>query len=177
MIVDAAGVVIEGNSSGRMLLRDDGATHRVGTLRLLRASVEDQRSLLFAVERATSCDAGSSSSIMTLCGDDGHRVTFLLTPLTAHASGSTSPQVLLLALHVDRALVLLSPRQRRVAELACLGATNEEMARTLGTKSATIRSHMKEIYRRLDVSTRLELARHLGETAFYGGAARSTSSQ
>ena len=54
---------------------------------------------------------------------------------------------------------LLSPMQREVAEHAAVGATLEEIARSLGAGVETVRSHLREVYRRLDVGSRAELAR------------------
>ena len=56
---------------------------------------------------------------------------------------------------------LLSPRQREIAEYAVAGATAAEIGQTLGLSAETVRAHLKEIYRRLDVATRVELARAL----------------
>lgn len=56
------------------------------------------------------------------------------------------------------AAALLSPTQRKVAEYAACGATAREIATTLGAAVETVRSHLKEVYRRLEVCSRLELA-------------------
>ncbi|MGM0577801.1 MAG: helix-turn-helix transcriptional regulator [Myxococcota bacterium] len=57
----------------------------------------------------------------------------------------------------------LSSTQRTVARYAAAGATTPEIARSMGRSVETIRSHMKEIYRRLGVTSRLELVRCLGD--------------
>lgn len=63
---------------------------------------------------------------------------------------------------MQRSLVhALTAVQRRVAESAAAGATIAEIATELGRGAETVRSHLREVYRRLDVSTRLELARAL----------------
>jgi len=56
---------------------------------------------------------------------------------------------------------VLSPAQREVAEYAAVGATIDEIARSLDAGRETVRSHMKEIYRRLNVANRVELVRAL----------------
>lgn len=56
---------------------------------------------------------------------------------------------------------LLSNTQIQVARRAADGATLREIARTMGRSPDTVRSHLREVYRRLDVSSRLELARAL----------------
>ncbi len=55
----------------------------------------------------------------------------------------------------------LTPTQRTIAEYAIVGATVEEIARTMQAGRETVRTHMKEIYRRLEVANRVELARAL----------------
>ena len=54
---------------------------------------------------------------------------------------------------------VLTPAQHEVASSAASGATVPEIARSLNRTADTIRSHLKEIYRRLDVASRVELAR------------------
>ncbi|MDB4955809.1 MAG: hypothetical protein JWO36_3378 [Myxococcales bacterium] len=63
-------------------------------------------------------------------------------------------------LPILRSLVL-SPRQREVAELAADGATVDEIAADVACDRETVRSHLRAIYQRLGVSTRVELARAL----------------
>lgn len=53
--------------------------------------------------------------------------------------------------------LLLTPRQREVADYACVGATAREIGETLGLSSETVRDHLKEIYRRLGIASRVEL--------------------
>ena len=52
----------------------------------------------------------------------------------------------------------LTPTQRRVAEFACHGATTQEIASTMEMSVETVRTHMREVYRRLEVASRVELA-------------------
>lgn len=53
---------------------------------------------------------------------------------------------------------ILSPTQRRVARLAASGATNREIAGELGIGLETVRTHLREVFHRLGVSRRAELA-------------------
>lgn len=53
---------------------------------------------------------------------------------------------------------LLSPTQLQIARRAAAGATLKEIASALGRSPETIRSHLREVYRRLAVSSRIELA-------------------
>lgn len=53
---------------------------------------------------------------------------------------------------------VLSPMQREVAALAASGATNREIAAALGIGPETVRTHLREVFTRLGVSRRTELA-------------------
>lgn len=55
------------------------------------------------------------------------------------------------------ALEILTPTQKIVAEYAGAGATVAEIARAIDRKPETVRTHVREIYRRLSICTRMEL--------------------
>lgn len=59
------------------------------------------------------------------------------------------------------ARALLTEGQQRVAELAALGATTDEIARHLGRSPHTIHHHIKAIYARLGIGSRVELAQQI----------------
>jgi len=48
----------------------------------------------------------------------------------------------------------LTPRQWELMHLIASGHTNIQIARQLGLSEGTVRSHLENIYRRLDVSNR-----------------------
>lgn len=56
---------------------------------------------------------------------------------------------------------VLSRTQREVAALAAAGATVQEIAEAKTLSATTVRSHLRVVYRRLEVSSRAELARAL----------------
>lgn len=56
---------------------------------------------------------------------------------------------------------LLSPRQYEIAEYAAAGATASEISRILEISVHTVRQHLKEAYRRLQVGNRVELSHAL----------------
>jgi DNA-binding CsgD family transcriptional regulator len=58
---------------------------------------------------------------------------------------------------VVEALELLSPTQQEIAEYAAAGATVGEIAAATERSPETVRSHIKEIYKRLSICTRMEL--------------------
>ena len=51
----------------------------------------------------------------------------------------------------------LSPRERDVAALACLGYTNSQIGARLGTSTETIKTQMRSVLRKFDVETRSQL--------------------
>jgi DNA-binding CsgD family transcriptional regulator len=56
---------------------------------------------------------------------------------------------------------LLTEAERRVAELAALGATNRAIGRKLYITTSTVEQHLTRVYRKLTVSRRADLAQRL----------------
>jgi DNA-binding CsgD family transcriptional regulator len=61
--------------------------------------------------------------------------------------------------------IVLTPKQRDIAIYAASGATAEEVGRAVGCAPNTVRTHLREIYKLLNVGNRLELARALSVSA------------
>jgi DNA-binding CsgD family transcriptional regulator len=59
----------------------------------------------------------------------------------------------------------LTPSERGVAELAAGGLTTNEVAKALFVSRKTVEFHLRHIYRKLDVRSRSELTRAMGERA------------
>jgi DNA-binding CsgD family transcriptional regulator len=59
----------------------------------------------------------------------------------------------------------LTPSERRIAELVAEGMTNKEVAATLVVADRTVESALTQIYRKLDVRSRTELARKISSSA------------
>jgi DNA-binding NarL/FixJ family response regulator len=55
-------------------------------------------------------------------------------------------------------LAELTDRQREVAQLVASGANNKEIARTLNITERTVKAHLTEVFDRLKISDRLQLA-------------------
>ena len=53
----------------------------------------------------------------------------------------------------------MTAREREIAELVAAGRTNREVAAQLFLSSRTIEAHLRNIYGKLDVRSRVELAR------------------
>lgn len=55
-------------------------------------------------------------------------------------------------------LVVLSPKEKEVAELICLGYTNRDIAKVMFISEHTVKDHTKKIYPKMGVHSRFELA-------------------
>ncbi|MDB5480936.1 MAG: helix-turn-helix transcriptional regulator [Caulobacteraceae bacterium] len=55
---------------------------------------------------------------------------------------------------------LLSPRERQILTQIGQGRSNKEIARALGSSPETIKSHVKSIFIKLDVSRRAQAVLH-----------------
>jgi len=64
----------------------------------------------------------------------------------------------------------LSPREIQVAKHICQGLDNEEVAKFLKISSGTVKTHLRNIYRRIHVTNKIEMLLTFVEQviAFYG---------
>jgi DNA-binding CsgD family transcriptional regulator len=90
-----------------------------------------------------------AAALQTARADDG-AVAVTLAPA---AVADLEP--LRLALHD------LTPREREVAQLLTRGATNEEIARALWISRHTVKDHVKAVYAKIGVASRVELSAKL----------------
>ncbi len=138
------------------------------TTRLLVASgrSEPTESILDALERAVT-ETGSLDYLVTAC-----RGAPFLAPLvcanrrleqlvTGAFRRSRDAPNLTAKGHGDDPISqggvpAFSPREEQVFALLCRGSTNKQMARTLFISEVTVKVHLRHIYRKLGVTTRLE---------------------
>jgi DNA-binding NarL/FixJ family response regulator len=67
-------------------------------------------------------------------------------------------------IHSGRAdLNALTLGERRVADLAAVGTTNNDIASTLFVSAKTVEVHLTRIYRKLGIRSRAELGRRLDQ--------------
>jgi DNA-binding CsgD family transcriptional regulator/tetratricopeptide (TPR) repeat protein len=64
----------------------------------------------------------------------------------------------------DRGVDALTGRERRVAELAAAGHSNPEIAQQLFVSRKTVESHLAQVFRKLEITSRRQLASELGRT-------------
>ena len=72
------------------------------------------------------------------------------------------------AAHRDKDRSLLSPREREIVNLTAQGFKNSDMAAKLSLSEQTIKNHLHNIFEKLGVSDRLELALHAVEYRLVG---------
>lgn len=140
IILSASGRVAHATSHGQAWLAHPGFATRLAAA--VRAMDRDETS---AEEHLGVGPA--QVRMVRVDGADGVRYLAQVGPLTA------------LTMHPDTPL---TPTQRKIAYYLAAGATVKEAADALGVSAETVRTHLRTIYRRLVVSSRVELARALG---------------
>jgi DNA-binding NarL/FixJ family response regulator len=78
---------------------------------------------------------------------------FYVSPIVAHAAIVQAEGVL-----PPEARETLTPREHEIAGLVGAGLPNLEIARRLGVSVTTVRSHLKKVYSKLQLASRIELA-------------------
>ena len=68
---------------------------------------------------------------------------------------------------------LLTPSEERVAELAASGMTNRDIAAAVFISPKTVEANLVRIYRKLNIHSRAELGRMIGQQSRLIGQARS----
>ena len=157
--LDRYGRVVAANDRARALLRrENGLRVQGGFLSawLPADAAKLERLLGRALPARGRQVAGGSMPIRRPSGLPG--LTLHVTPVTVSQMAFGDPEVAVLLLLMDAAR---RPRVdvRRVSVLLAGGKTVREIAVTTKRQEGTIRSHVKEIHRKLAISRRADLAR------------------
>ena len=86
----------------------------------------------------------------------GPGVAFRLSGATEHQAAFEFTCVL----HATRGTARLTMAERAVADLLCEGHTLAQIARQRGVSANTVKSQVRQIFRKLDVDSRVALVRH-----------------
>ena len=65
----------------------------------------------------------------------------------------------------DQGADVLSKREKEVATAYASGESYKEIARSLGLSPTTVRTHLRTVYSKLGVPSKIELARFLDDTS------------
>lgn len=137
---------------GREILKHIRETDKLSETPVIVFSAED------SVDVITECkDLGASRYVHKRCPPDT-----LLTAIRAvlrHAPHCKTAD------HFDDSTAL-SKRQYQLAELVASGYSNKEIARILGISSSTVKNHLFEISRRMNVKSRGKLAAKIQSMRF-----------
>jgi DNA-binding CsgD family transcriptional regulator len=157
----AAGLVAGGHD-GEQLLRE--------SVRLLdgrEARLEWSYALtdLGALLRRTN-RRGEASTLLRQALDAAHhlgaKVLAQRAEIELRSTGAKPRRVQLTGLEA------LTASERRVAELACQGLTNREVAQTLFVTPRTVEGHLTKVFQKLNITTRVDLPRALESPAPVG---------
>jgi DNA-binding CsgD family transcriptional regulator len=100
---------------------------------------------LLAVARLTGAEQRANGLRLSLLGQDEGGTTFNLSCL----------------LHDSAVALRLTTAERAVAEQLCEGRTLAQIARLRGVSANTVKSQVRQIFRKLDVDSRVALVRLL----------------
>jgi DNA-binding CsgD family transcriptional regulator len=85
-------------------------------------------------------------------------------PLTERARQELTATGIRVRRDAQTGLAALTPSERRIIEHAASGATNRQIAQALFITVKTVEMHLQNAYRKLDITSRHQLAQHLRAT-------------
>jgi DNA-binding CsgD family transcriptional regulator len=91
-------------------------------------------------------------------------------PLAGHARRELAATGIRIRRDAQTGIAALTPSERRIIEHAAAGATNPQIAQALFITVKTVEMHLHNAYRKLDVTSRRQLADHLPATVVVAGA-------
>ncbi|MDQ4490337.1 helix-turn-helix transcriptional regulator [Sinomonas sp. ASV486] len=166
--IKLVGATVEGSEDDLRLL-EDVCAHRQGPLaeigeRLARGtrtgSLDD---LAAAADLAASLELDAlESRCAAVALDVAHEINEVVVARFMQARLDTlAGRVVILPVVPSRAPRVLTQREREVAALAAMGESNRRIAEDLGLSVRTVEGHLYQVFSKLAVSTRTELAEFL----------------
>jgi DNA-binding CsgD family transcriptional regulator len=147
--------LIEGGERGLALLRDavEHLTRSPARLEQAYALVDYGAALRRSGDRRAARDAlRQGLDIAAACGAN---------PLTDRARQELTATGLRVRRDAQTGINSLTPSERRITEHAAAGATNPQIAQALFITVKTVEMHLHNVYRKLNISSRHQLAEHL----------------
>jgi len=135
--------------------RDLAAAVRGGATGYLLKTA-DSEELGQAVERAARGEASFGAAMAAKLASAFAPLEPGVTPVPVDEPVAAAAAVAAPA--ADDPLTVLSPREREILELIARGDSNKEIARTLDIAETTVKIHVQNILRKLDLSSRVQAA-------------------
>ncbi|MEJ6005252.1 response regulator transcription factor [Paucibacter sp. AS339] len=126
---------------------DLSAALRAGAAGYLLKTIDGQ-DLAAAIRRAVAGESVVSAEMT-------HK---LVRAFKASAVAPAAPSAGVEAAAKDEALAMLSPREQELLREIVRGASNKEIARVLGIAETTVKIHVQHILRKLNLSSRVQVA-------------------
>jgi DNA-binding CsgD family transcriptional regulator len=158
LLVEASGALAPAHERAERLLRE--LSREASALETLHAWAHRQRQRLYARELITLSTARGELEARYVRGSPGNLDAIALRRLPRH-----DPQAL--------RVLGLTRRQADVLHLVWQGQANAGIAATLDISEHTVRHHLEEIYRRLQVSSRAAAAQLAGRVLMGAGGFRA----
>lgn len=166
--VDARRRLVHANAAGEQLLQKGGLLAVAGG-HLWACDRGDHAALDMAVATALDPAMPRAGSLM-LASADGRRLELTIAPVTqrgarlAMISGRDPDGALRRALTPCDPADTLAPRELSVARAVAMGLRNREIAERLGLTEGTVKVYLHNLYAKVGVTSRTELALRIGRT-------------
>ena len=147
--------LVEGGSRGLALLRDavEHLERSPARLLLAEALVAHGAALRRAGDRALAREPLRRG--LDIAAASGAR------PLAEQARQELTATGIRVRRDAQTGVAALTPSERRIADYAASGATNPQIAQALFVTVKTVEMHLGNVYRKLDINSRHQLATHL----------------
>ncbi len=149
----------------QVLARAAAAVVALSDRRALRKALSGLAHAVVATGNLDSavCAFRGSPALLRVAAKDSHSSS-ILEKIVGRVPDPTIAAALGIRLRSHRQGEALSSREREVLELVASGLTNREAAKRLFLSEKTVKTHLQNIYEKLDVSSRVEAAMKARET-------------
>ena len=166
LAVTALGRIVHANVAAAALIEAGTMIRHVGG-HLHAAVPAAERALVLAIARAAD-PVSPAASVIMINAPGGHQIELTLAPVNdrgvglVRVSGRDPDAQLRQALVPAEAGDVLAPREMAVARYVGMGLRNREIAERMGLTEGTIKVYLHNLFAKVGVSTRTELALRIG---------------